>query len=380
VRPTAQHGFTLLLVLLLLLVGAVSMYLAARNPVAQHQARAADRSTRAMNEAVRALRAYALADGYRNPGSPPAPGQVRPGSLPCPDADDDGSADLFAGNDCPADVGRLPYRTLDREPLRDASHEPLWYALDPAYRDNDAAEPVNPIGGGALTVDGESDFVAVVIAPGPALAGQGGRPGTNPADYLEGENADGDTVFTDCIAQSNCNDRVVGIRVDYLFDPVQRRVLGEIARGLRSYFTANGFLPYAAPFGDTVCNDGLAYGQLPIAAGAGCSVPELDTSTLPQWITDNGWLPLVYYHVDAQCVASSPGCTGGSLALGNATGLDVVLAGSGRALPGQMRGVGGTIDDYLEDPDNRDGPVDMSYVDPAVSGNDNDALRGIVLP
>ena len=35
-----------------------------------------------------------------------------PGSLPCPDADGDGSADLFAGNQCPSYIGRLPWKTL----------------------------------------------------------------------------------------------------------------------------------------------------------------------------------------------------------------------------------------------------------------------------
>jgi hypothetical protein len=36
----------------------------------------------------------------------------RPGSLPCPDTDDDGSAELFVGNACPSYIGRLPWRTL----------------------------------------------------------------------------------------------------------------------------------------------------------------------------------------------------------------------------------------------------------------------------
>ena len=63
----------------------------------------------------------------------------RPGSLPCPDLNDDGVAELFAGNECPNYVGRLPWRTLELPDLRDSEGERLWYALSPSHRDHSAA-------------------------------------------------------------------------------------------------------------------------------------------------------------------------------------------------------------------------------------------------
>ncbi|MBK9161904.1 MAG: hypothetical protein IPM27_10155 [Nitrosomonadales bacterium] len=44
-----------------------------------------------------------------------------PGSLPCPDTDDDGSAEMFSGNNCPSYIGRLPWRTLKLQDLRDGT-------------------------------------------------------------------------------------------------------------------------------------------------------------------------------------------------------------------------------------------------------------------
>src|SRR4051794_10591897 len=61
----------------------------------------ADARTRvALDYARQALIGRAVADANR------------PGSLPCPDGDDDGSADLFVGSSCPSYIGRLPWRTL----------------------------------------------------------------------------------------------------------------------------------------------------------------------------------------------------------------------------------------------------------------------------
>src|SRR5688500_4529835 len=103
----------------------------------------------------------------------------RPGSLPCPDLDDDGSAELFVGSACPAYIGRLPWRTLGVGDLRDESGERLWYALSPNFRDHPGAPALNSDARGTLTVYSSGDAlaiareaVAVVFAPGTALPGQ----------------------------------------------------------------------------------------------------------------------------------------------------------------------------------------------------------------
>ena len=36
----------------------------------------------------------------------------RPGSMPCPDTDDDGVMESFVAGECPSYIGRLPWRTL----------------------------------------------------------------------------------------------------------------------------------------------------------------------------------------------------------------------------------------------------------------------------
>src|SRR5688572_33016507 len=104
---------------------------------------------------------------------------TRPGSLPCPDNDDDGSADLFAGSACASYIGRLPWRTLGVGDLRDQHGQRLWYALSPAFRDHPAAPPLNSDTRGSLTVYSNSeatvlasDAIAVVFAPGFPLRAQ----------------------------------------------------------------------------------------------------------------------------------------------------------------------------------------------------------------
>src|SRR5688572_8050210 len=101
----------------------------------------ADARTRAvLDEARQALIGRAIADANR------------PGSLPCPDGDDDGSADLFVGSACASYIGRLPWRTLGIGDLRDDAGERLWYVLSPAFRDHPSAPPLNSDTRGTLMV------------------------------------------------------------------------------------------------------------------------------------------------------------------------------------------------------------------------------------
>jgi hypothetical protein len=104
----------------------------------------------------------------------------RPGSLPCPDVDNDGDAEApnLLGV-CPSNLGRLPWRTLGVPDLRDGSGEHLWYALSPRFRDHALAQPINSDSKGTLTVYSNTTTVvvtteaaAVVFAPGGVLSGQ----------------------------------------------------------------------------------------------------------------------------------------------------------------------------------------------------------------
>jgi hypothetical protein len=160
------RGQALLILLVMLSVGAVLLAYGSTTEVGR-AVKSDVRTRAALEHARQALIGRAIGDASR------------PGSLPCPDADGDGSADLFTGSSCPAYIGRLPWRTLGLGDLRDEHGETLWYALSPGFRDHPSAPPLNSDTRGTLTVYSGSDAtpmtkeaVAVIFAPGSALSGQ----------------------------------------------------------------------------------------------------------------------------------------------------------------------------------------------------------------
>src|SRR6185436_7903320 len=183
----------------------------------------------------------------------------RPGSLPCPDADGDGDAELFSGNDCPKYIGRLPWQTLGLPDLRDAEGERLWYVLSPSHRDHPTAQPINSDTAGMINVVGgapATDVVAVVIAPGRALT-RAGAAGSqrrdcpancnNPVNYLDVAGGVDNAVWApvagvatlSSAAESNSfNDRVVPITRDEIMRLVERRAGRELGGKLRAHFDA----------------------------------------------------------------------------------------------------------------------------------------------
>ena len=151
-------------------------------------------SLRALAEAREALIAYAA--------DHPINSVVGPGYLPCPDIDDDGWAESTCGSQNGDSgqaerLGRLPWKTLGLADLRDGHGERLWYAVSSKYKGllncgvSRACLDMTPEAAlgtisvrdnaGALLHDGRvaeayradaGGAVAVVIAPGPAIAGQ----------------------------------------------------------------------------------------------------------------------------------------------------------------------------------------------------------------
>src|SRR4051794_19970313 len=107
-----------------------------------------------------------------------ASSNLRPGSLPCPDVDNDGLSDQIGNNPaaaCTHFIGRLPWQTLGLPDLRDASGERLWYAVSTNFQDV-AANSINSGTTGQLIMqEGEqttTGVVAIVTAPGKPIGSQ----------------------------------------------------------------------------------------------------------------------------------------------------------------------------------------------------------------
>jgi hypothetical protein len=220
-----------------------------------------------------------------------------PGRLPCPESPSDAGTtnEGRAGSTCdPAfptnkNVGRLPWRTLGLDKLVDASSEPLWYVVSPAWVLGGATPVINSGSAGQLTVDGTGDVVAIIIAPGRPLsispnanqtaAGCQARnqarndrahdplSANNPnyLDYLECENASNpipDFVFgssvIDNASNEVLNDQVVIITAKDILNAIQgplaermqRTIAPLLSEHADKWVAAAGgkFLPYAVSF------------------------------------------------------------------------------------------------------------------------------------
>lgn len=238
---------------------------------------------------------------------------TRPGSLPCPDVDNDGALtmgiDYGGGGACTSNVGRLPWRTLGLPDLRDGSGERLWYALSNNFRDASGVT-INSGTPGQLTITGTApaaNVIAIVFAPGAALSTQlrSAANQNNVAHYLEGENSNGDTVFTTEATSTTFNDKLLPITREALFPVVEMRVAREVRASLLNYFndpapvTPRRYLPLAAAFPGDTATEATYRGYLP-TAGTCPIVPSL-AAYLPAWFVANNWQQYVVYAVAPRC-------------------------------------------------------------------------------
>ena len=261
-----QSGIALIaLLVLLIMAGAYAFYRSAASGTGRTQQEAKMVTTLA--RAKEALIARAVTDANR------------PGSLPCPDLitnsgglsniPGDGKADMFTLTQCPSYVGWLPWVTLDLPELLDDSGTRLWYALSPELRDDDSAQPINSDRALALRLDGAADIAAVIIAPRAAIGSQA-RPSNNPADYLDGENGNGDDrIYISGPQGPAFNDMVVAITRQELMAAVEKRVANEVKACLEqhaaSMVNTEHTYPWPAPLSNSTFRGtaGSLFGQLP---------------------------------------------------------------------------------------------------------------------
>ncbi len=326
---------------------------------------------------------------------------TRPGSLPCPDTNGDGSADLFAGSACPSYIGRLPWRTLGIGDLRDEHGERLWYALSPNYRDHPAAPPLNSDSKGTLTVFSNSNAtaitqqaVAVIFAAGLALPGQ-----TRDA-LVELCAANGKTVartgcathYLDAAAGINnaaaagpyiiarpglhYNDGLSVIVAADFMPLVEQRVALELRNALLAYRTnsACACYPWADSGADGVSDIGANRGRIPTLS----ALPQnWGAGVLPSYFIANDWARVFHYAVARNALENSGAlcttCVDSTLSLDGAAGHDVFLLTSGYA--GANRPSNNAAD-YFDDLENRNN--DDRYATPISAGADRDRMHPIL--
>ncbi len=288
-RPHRAQAGAALLVTLALLGLIVVGYLLTTASGAQTEAEKERRTADALAQAKEALIGYALARGL---------GPARPGDLPCPDVDNDGSTEELiacgdndvAGTYLPGDtsrLGRLPWRTLGLPDLRDGDGERLWYAVSRNFKNNRRSSCVDPTEvtclnsdtPGTITVydrDGRrihdatgaaaSGVIAVIIAPGAVLKRAGSASAqnrdaaslNNPQSYLDVMPAGTLTAFA-ALAEDNAgfadttadgfiqgpvrdaagsvivNDRIIVITTRDLMPRLERRVAAEVVGCLERF-------------------------------------------------------------------------------------------------------------------------------------------------
>jgi hypothetical protein len=264
-----QRGAVLLLILLLLVVAGSTLALSALNSNPALRAQQQRELSRQMQRAKEALLAYAA-------HSATLQGNTRgPGFFPCPDtAASDPDGDGIVSDDSTTDctgydsvttplVGRLPV-AVDTSSGRyelnayDAGiDQQFWYAVANRYVSiSTTTAPASALRNAVLrtsasladainyrlSLDGTVSYVALIIAPGEALATQTrvDDPG-NHDNYLEQINGDGFAFLSHYPADpAMLNDRILGITLDEYLRAVGMPVMIAMKRQLDAYYVDNG--------------------------------------------------------------------------------------------------------------------------------------------
>jgi hypothetical protein len=316
-----QQGYFAVILLSVLISGAAwYMVSGLRTAAMAAKGRSDTRTGLALKAAKEAVLAYVATTAAST-------AELYPGRLPCPEnlarggTTAEGQAAELTDTTCDA-VGRLPWKTLGIDQIRDGSGEPLWYAVPTgtwAYSAVGSALTINPGLANQLTYDGTaSSVVAVIIAPGTPLNTTGaGTPPTGcttvnqqvatrnsslaVANFLECGNGTGSYVSvgstnfdtTRNVLVEWSNDRTISITAAEVMsaiagsiaDRMQRQVAPTLTNWDALELVANGkswnntwgisFLPFAsqfnvAPSSNDLCGDagGTLYreGMLPVAS------------------------------------------------------------------------------------------------------------------
>jgi hypothetical protein len=264
---------------------------------------------------------------------------ARPGELPCPDMNNDGSED---GNCAAGAIGRVPWKTLGIPEPKDGAGETLWYAIAGPFRIwNVNNNPINSDTKGNLTVYQDSmasaitnEAVAVLFAPGASLGAQNRdtvatalcpTTGTTiawnlcAANYLETaagvNNSTTNGPFISAPISDTFNDKVMVITTAGLMPVVEQRVARELLALLIDYSTrpgkscTNNCYTGADEDFTNEEDDSAFRGWLPLCDADPDNWGALGI-TLPAWLTNNDWWKVIYYAVAPDKTEFYPGSSG----------------------------------------------------------------------
>lgn len=388
-----QAGVTLIILAVILVLAGTAIFFTVLN--ANNIKNARDiKTANALLEAKNALLGYSVTVSLKVYPSDPCPNTCpRPGDLPCPDTNNDGTAESGCGNATgstgQADrLGRLPWKTLGLQDLRDGNGNRLWYAVSNNFKNNTKTLPLNndTLGtinvtdfGGVVSANATatSGAVAVIISPGEALIRQDGIQqtrsianeniaihyldnalGEDNADFIDStnngfvkgniRNVNGDIIL---------NDQLIVISQKDMFSAIDAKVLKEVKAAFTKYFDDNSYYPSPASFANVTClgtsigvtcNPSLANyeGRIPATM---LLVPPLtspwDADSIlraesdSNWFQQNGWREQVYYAVSPSCgipfICSEELTLYG--AINNLVDKRIILLMAGPPLTGQVR-------------------------------------------
>jgi hypothetical protein len=203
----------------------------------------------------------------------------RPGALPCPDTNNDGSSDTNGNIGCYSNIGRLPWKSLALDDLRDGNGDRLWYSVSPNFRNVPSTTILNSDNTlGTLNVCPNAGCgdpspipvaptnaplpilvqqAAVIFSPGSPLVGQNRSDGVdiNPAPAINVDNAKkainyldsvtlGVNQFNNAAGSNNGNDFTLGVKSstynDRLLTINTAEILNNIDKRMQAKKTLSG--------------------------------------------------------------------------------------------------------------------------------------------
>lgn len=282
-----QQGMMLIMLVFILTLGAIGYMLHTSTPTSVKIDRD-NKTADALAEAKTALIGWSVKNNI-------------PGRLPCPEdvgligTPNEGSA-MGSCNNSNRRIGRLPWRTLGINDIRDGNGDKLWYVISDGFRNS----PINTNTVAKLTVDGiDNKAVAIIFSPGGPLAAQSRASFTDITQFLDGTNNDGDKTFQSFGVGNGFNDKLILVSHAELFSLVSNRVLGEIrggsTQGLASYY-ADPVNSMTYPYADDN-DDGDADTDVFLGSPSYSGDPDnlFFNATTKNMLENNGWFPLITY-------------------------------------------------------------------------------------